>query len=657
MKNTGKLPTEQEFIRSKCFHPTGKFVEFTTEEVEQSIPSRFEKIVRLHSDRLAVKEGDRWLTYDELNQTANRIARAILARCGDSDECVALLFEQSLDAIAAMLGALKAGKLDVVLDTSNPFARTTYMLEDSQAGLIVTNNQNLPLARKLAQDKLQLLNIDELDSGLRADNLNLPIRPDIAARIIYTSGSTGEPKGVVLNHRRILHEFMSNTNGCLLCAGDRVALLTGAGTAQGMVTTYAALLNGAAVCLFNVSKDGLANLANWLYSEQVTFYTSVPALFRRFASALVEGQEFPPLRVIKLGADQVRKNDVELYKKHFPNCLLKVFLSATETGNICQYSIDKETEIASDIVPVGYAVEGIEILLLDEHGKEVGNDQIGAIAVRSRYLALGYWRRPDLTESKFLPDPEGGDKRIYLTGDLGRRYSDGRLEYLGRMDSRVKIRGYTVEIVEIESVLGRHPAVREAVVLARQDGSGEKKLVAYVVARQTPTPTVSELRIYLKEKLPDYMIPSVFIFLESLPLSSNGKVDRDGLPQPDGTRPEVETIFVTPLTAVEKTLAEIWAEVLKLEKVGIHDNFFDLGGHSLAATRLISRVIQEFHFELPIKALFESPTVAAMSALIMQHQENQAGRDDLERILSEVEAISDEEAERVLKNRTGKVEQ
>ena len=616
MKHTGKLPPEQEFIRPQCFHPTGNFVEFTAEEVEQSIPSRFEKIVCLHPDRLAVKEGNRSLTYDELNQTANRIAQAILARCGDEDECVALLFEQSVEAIAAMLGALKAGKIDVMLDPASPFSMMTDMLEDSHARLVVTNNRNFFIAGKLAENRIPLLIIDELDSGSRAENLNLPMRPASAARIIYTSGSTGEPKGVVVNHRRILHGVKSNTNSYVVCASDRVALLNSLRTDQGMTTSYVALLNGATVCLFDVSKKGVTDLANWLNAEQISIYISVPAVFRAFASALAEGQAFPHLRVIKLAADQVTQSDVELFKTHFPNCLLKIFLGSTETGSLCHYTIDKETDLTSDIVPVGYPVEGIEILLLDENGKEVGTDQIGEIVARSRSLALGYWRRPDLTGDKFLPDPEGGDKRTYLTGDLGRRRSDGRFEYLGRIDSRVKIRGYTVEVVEIESVLVRHPAVREAVVLADQDGSGEKKLVAYVVARQSPAPTVSELRIYLKNKLPDYMIPSTFMQRDVIPTTATGKIDRQALPDPDQSRPALEVSYVAPAFDVQQRLAEIWADVLSVNRVGIHDNFFDLGGHSLLAMRIISKVHDAFGTVVSMRSFLDAPTVAGLAGVI-----------------------------------------
>ena len=275
-------------------------------------------------------------------------------------------------------------------------------------------------------------------------------------------------------------------------------------------------------------------------------------------------------------------------------------------------------------MPVGYPVEGIELLLIDENGKEVGDDQIGEIVVRSRYLALGYWRRPDLTEAKFFPDPEGGDKRIYRTGDLGRRRSDGRFEHLGRSDSRVKIRGFFVETVEVESVLVRHPAVREAVVLARQDGSGDKKLVAYIVP-QARTPTVGELRIYLKETLPDYMIPSAYVLLDTMPLTTTGKIDRQALPDFDKARLPLDLPYVRPGTRLEKELAKIWSEVLSIDPVGLHDNFFDLGGHSLPAMRIISQIDDTFGVQVSMRDLLDAPTVAELAGLVENSLESPKG--------------------------------
>jgi acyl carrier protein len=256
---------------------------------------------------------------------------------------------------------------------------------------------------------------------------------------------------------------------------------------------------------------------------------------------------------------------------------------------------------------------------LDETGREVGADQIGEIAVRSKYLALGYWRRPDLTQAAFIPDPRGGDERLYLMGDLGVMRPDGCLIHMGRKDFQVKIRGYRVEVAEIEEALLAIDSIKAAVVHARADDAGEQRLVAYVVPAGSAAPTVSQLRRALTQTLPDYMMPSAFVFLETLPLSPTGKIDRRALPAPNHARPALKAPYVTPRTPTESDLARIWAEVLELEQVGVHDDFLDLGGDSLLATRILSRVIQTFRVELSIQALLAAPTVAQMAELIVPH--------------------------------------
>ena len=365
-------------------------------------------------------------------------------------------------------------------------------------------------------------------------------------------------------------------------------------------------------------------------------------------SSLTGKEEFPKLRVIILAGEPVRRTDVELYKKHFSSgCLLVNVFGAHEVGPIRVYVIGKETRIDGEMVPAGYEIPGKEVLLLDDNRREVGLNQVGEIAVRSRYLSLGYWRRRDLTEARFVPDPDGGDRRIYLTGDLGRMLPDGCLEHLGRKDLQLKIRGLRVDLGEVEKALLEHPGVKEATVTARQDRSGDNQLVAYFVPCTYPVPTVSSLRSFLKEKLPDYMIPPAFVLLDEIPLTATGtgKVDRRALPEPGHSRPDLETPFAGAKTPVEQELSQIWAEVLSLEKVGIHDNFFDLGGHSLAATRVVSQVLKQFQVELSLESLFRSPTVAEMAAVIVEHQGRKLEQKELNRIVTELESLSDEEAE------------
>jgi amino acid adenylation domain-containing protein len=630
------------------------FIKFKREEVEQSIQQRFEQQVAKYPERIAVKTKHCSLTYKALNQAANRIARVILARGGEEEKPVALLLSNDAPMIAALLGVLKAGKICVALDPSLPEARASYILEDSQAKLIVTDSKHLTLAGKFAQRSRPLMNIDEVDANVSIENLGISLLPDAFACILYTSGSTGQPKGVIQNHRNILHNAMRYAYGCRICPEDRVTLLASVGTGQGMPTVFSALLSGATLCPFNIREEGVAGLGTWLNKEEITVYISAPTLFRHFAGTLVGGMQFPKLRMIRLGAEQVRKSDVELYKKHFSaHCILGIFLSATETGNLSQYFVDKETQISGHIVPVGYAVKDMEVILRDDNDHVVGTNQAGEITVKSRYLSPGYWRNPSATRATFIADPAGGDEKIYRTGDLGRMRSDGCLEHLGRKDFQVKIRGYKVEVAEIETALLEHVAIEEAVVVAQDDLRNEKRLIAYVVPSRKGAVKTSELRAFLEQKLPGYMAPSAFMLLDSLPLLPNGKLDRHALPPPDRAKSDSETAFVAPRTTLETKLAEIWSEILEVERVGIHNNFFDLGGHSLLAAQMLSRVRDFFHVDLSVATLLAGPTVADLTVEIVKEQAERASGEALHGNLAELEQMSDKDAKIMLDEETG----
>jgi len=633
--------------RSKCFHPNGGFLEFSREETDQSIPERFEKIARKYPDRLAVKAKNHSLTYDDLNSAANRMAHTILSQRGRKNEPVALLMEQDAPVIAGILGALKAGKFYVPLDPSLPHLRLKYILEDLQASYMVTNNKNLPLAKSLAGTVLDLVNIDELDS-LPDGNPCIGIQPESLSWVIYTSGSTGKPKGVIQNHLNVLHFMMNYTNALHICVDDRLTLLYSFSVNGGTHDIFAALLNGAALFPLDLKEDGFTHLGDWLIEERITIYHSVPTVFRQFVEGLTGQSEFPDIRIVRLGGEPVYKRELDLFKRLFSkDCILVNRLGSSETGSLRMYFVNKETQISGNLVPVGYAVMDNEILLVDDAGKQIAGDE-GEIAVKTRYVSPGYWGRPDLTDAVFLPSPTGGEERIYRTGDLGRMLPDGCLLHLGRKDFFVKIRGYRIDIDEIEAALRECPSIKEAVVVARNNSSGDERLVAYLVPTVQPGPKVGELRRFLNEKLPGYMIPHDFVTLEAIPLTDTRKVDRKALPDPGTSRPELTTPYVAPRTPIEKELAKIWAEVLSTDEVGIHDDFFDLGGHSLSATRIISRVIATFELQLPVRALFDSPTVAAMSVVISSKEGQKADEEELKRLLSEVESLSEETAEELL---------
>jgi acyl carrier protein len=310
--------------------------------------------------------------------------------------------------------------------------------------------------------------------------------------------------------------------------------------------------------------------------------------------------------------------------------------------------MDQSSLIEGNLVPVGYPVEDNEILLLDESGQELAGDDVGEIAVKTRYVTSGYWRKPELTRASFLPGSETEDQRIYPTGDVGRLLPDGCLLHLGRKDFQIKIRGHRIEIAEIEMALLDHPAIKQVIVVPREDYAEDQRLVAYLVASTRPPPAVGELRGFLNKTLPDSMIPSAWMFMDAFPVAPNGKVDRQGLPPPSAARPELDTAFVAPRTPLESRLAQIWSEVLSIDPVGVHDNFLDLGGHSLAATRVVSQVLTNFQLEIPLQVLFQTPTVAEMAGAVMEHQAKKLGRGEVDRILAELESLSDVELQRLV---------
>jgi amino acid adenylation domain-containing protein len=502
-RNRARLPPEQEVIRTKCFHPSGTFVEFEKREIEQSIPDRFERQVHRYPDSLAVRTRGHELTYDGLNRAGNRVARAILARRRTGEKPVALLFELGAPVIAAIFGVLKSGNFYVPLDPSYPRARTTYMLDDSDAELIVTNTQNLSLAKELAQNGCAVLNFDELDLNLSTENLNLCISPDNLAYMIYTSGSTGQPKGVVQTHRNVLHDIMNYTNAFHICRDDRLLTLTAYSFADTARTTNGALFNGASLYPLNVREEGLTHLAEWVIQQEITIYRSVPTTFRHFISTLSGKEQFPKLRLVYMAGEPVNKRDVDLYKRHFSSdCIFINGIGSTECLTYRWYFMNKETNIDDNNVPVGYPLKDMEILLFDGDGNEVGSNQIGEMAVRSRYLSPGYWRKTDFTRAAFLPSTESGGERTYRTGDLGLMLDDGCLLHMGRKDFQVKVRGHRVEVGEIEAALLNSGKIKEVVVTLREDRPGDQRLVAYVVPAETPAPTVTAMRHALAEKLP-----------------------------------------------------------------------------------------------------------------------------------------------------------
>ena len=616
------------------------------DRIDQSIPARFEKIVRMYPNRLALQMGDHRLTYEELNRYANRISRAILKQRGPGSEPIALLFGHGIDAIAAIFAVLKAGKFFLALDPASPPVRNGRALADSGTPLVVTNRRHESLVETLGSGLVPSLNIETVCESDPTDLVFHRPTADIAV-LTYTSGSTGEPKGVVQTHRHLLHSFRIQTDEMKITIDDRISLLHSLSFATAYSNFLAALLNGAALFPLDMKTVAHSELTSWVSGQKITVIHLPPTSFREFAESSGANLRLHQLRLIRLSGAPITERDFKLYQTNFPaGTLLNITMGSTELRGICSAMLDQHYIFPPEGAPVGYARPGKKVSILDDLGREVESGQVGEIAVRSKYADGEYWQ-PRLGGETPIQRITDDEERVFLTGDLGKKLDDGFVIHLGRKDFIVKIRGYRVDLGEIERALLAHPQLIAAAVVAWNRESAEKYLTAYLVARESSIPTVNQLRSFLSEKLADYMIPSRFMFLQSLPLT-NGKMDRTALPRPDRKRPNLDSPYAPPRGDVEVRLLRIWQAVLDVHPIGIHDDFFDLGGHSLAASRVISRVIQAFQLALPIKALFDAPTVAEMATIIAQNQTKRASNEELARMLNELDSMSENEAEKQL---------
>ena len=587
---------------------TGEFV---------SLGAAFAAQVGRDAGHLAVKTRSAAMSYADLDEASNRIAHAILAK-REGVKPVAVFMQDRAQAIAAIFGVLKAGKIYMPLDPGHPVSRIEFMLDDAGADLVVTNNADLVGARSLGKP---IINVDALDPGVSTSDPQVDVSVDTPAWILYTSGSTGRPKGVLQTHRNVLRFAHHYRFGLSITPSDRYVLVFSTVVNAGAHVIFSALLNGASVYPIDLKREAIDALPGWLAENRITLYYSVPTVFRHLVDSLDGSERFDTLRAVMLGGEPMYRRDVDQFRRRFSHhCVLINRLGSSETGTIRWWFIDPDSSWSGHNVPVGLPVSDHEIVIADEVGKPVDRGDVGEIVVRSPYLSPGYWRHPELTAKVFSEAPEDSDDRSYRTGDMGRILSDGRLVCLGRKDTQIKIRGYRVEPGEIEQALIDLPAVSEAFVMAVDQGSGPR-LVAYLVpAGAKPVMDAVALRRRLVDTLPDYMLPDHYLWLDTLPMAPNGKIDRRALPQPGG-EPDASVGITAPRDPVEEQVAAIWCEVLDVDCVGVNEGFFALGGNSLRATRVLTRIERDLGIRLPIAAMFNSSTVAALAELLKAYRD------------------------------------
>jgi len=580
---------------------------------DRCIHQLFEEWVERTPDSVALVFGDERLTYRQLNERANQLAHHLQRQGVKAETLVGILCERSLEMVIAILGTLKAGGAYVPLDPAYPQARLSFMLEDAGVKVLLTQEH---LTKVLPEHNAEVLYLDrdwDRIAQQSSDNPVASVRPENLAYVIYTSGSTGAPKGVLLQHRGVCNLAPAHARIYNVNEKSRVLQFASLSFDASVQEISLALLNGASLCL--AKQDDLLSSVNFtslLRQQGVTVVTLPPSLL-----LALPPEDLPKLKTVVAAGEACTSEVIERWarSRRFLNGYGPSENTVCATMYLCPPESDGKP-------PIGRPIANVQVYVLDPQQNPVPIGVPGELHIGGTGLARGYHNRPNLTAEKFIPNPfsDGPGARLYKSGDLARYLPDGNLEFLGRIDHQVKVRGYRIELGEIEAVLSAHEAVREAAVVLKEESSGDKRLAAYVVSREAQGPTANELRIFMKERLPEHMIPALFVMLEEMPLTPNGKVDRRALRERKIERPDLNANFVMPETGTERIIAAVWQEVLQLERVGVHDNFFDLGGHSLLMLNLHSKLKEALDPSITIIDLFEHPTIASLSEHLSRQQ-------------------------------------
>ncbi len=589
---------------------------------DKCIHQLFEERVEQHSEDVSVSFDSQQLTYKELNSKANQLARYLQKQGVGAEVLVGLCAERSIELIVGMLAVLKAGGAYLPLDPSYPCDRLNLMLEDARIKVLLIQDKLSENFRDFSHSVIKCDRDWEQIARESTENLTNTVTADNLAYIIYTSGSTGKPKGVAVTHKAV-NRLVINTNYIKIEPSDKIAQASNASFDAATFEIWGALLNGAQLAIISTNITlSPHDLALELRQQNITILFLTTALFQQIARVLPEA--FNSLRCLLFGGEIADIRCVKKVLKQLQTTkLIHVYGPTENTTFSAYYQVQDVPETATSL-PIGRPIANTQIYLLDAQLQPVAIGIPGELYLGGDGLARGYLNRPDLTAAAFIRDrfSKKPDSYLYKTGDLCRYRVDGNIEFLGRADNQVKIRGYRIELGEIEAALCQHPQVSEAAVIVREDIPGDKDLAAYVIPdsinkkSETQNLKSSDLRQFLKQKLPGYMVPATYAVLESMPLTPNGKVDRRLLPQIDTDREDLTVNCVEPRNELEEVLAKIWAKVLGKQQVSIYDNFFELGGHSLLATQLISRIRDALQVELPVSNLFEAPTVASLAKYI-----------------------------------------
>jgi amino acid adenylation domain-containing protein len=597
------------------------FEPFPHSALAASITERFEATARRFSTRVAVSDGVRQLTYSELAILVDRIADAIAAAVADRAGPVAILLPRNVHFPAAMLGVLAAGRGCVPLDASNPRERNRLIATQSGAAAVVSAGDLATDTHALFPRALPVVDVETIGKVTRPRPVTRP-GPDDLAFIVYTSGSTGRPKGAYHDHRNLLHDVMQQTNSLHLNHEDRVALVYSPALVGAIREIMMTLLNGAALHILPPHDLLPAGLVREIQARGITVFRLVPVLLRRITEVLAPDQRLDSVRVVGLGSQRVDWSDFDLVRRHFaPQTLLIVGIGSTECGgNFCHWFVDDRLRATSDRLPIGRVLPDARVTIIDASGHPLPDGEIGEIRVASRYLALGYWRDPEATAARFTTDPTDPAARIFNTGDVGRIRRDGLLEFIGRNDQQIKLRGHRIEIGEIEFALGKCAGVEDAAVMVRRNEAGlPRSLCAYLeLQRGSKEPQPRDLKATLRRRLPGYMIPATFHVFDALPRLPNLKIDRRRLAEIDATHAARTTGPITDPVVAE--VASIFDSVLGSAGASPEDNVLSLGGDSLQVIKVAIELEARFRMEIPAEVFEASQNIGELARWIKEQQ-------------------------------------
>jgi amino acid adenylation domain-containing protein len=571
--------------------------------------ARFEAVARRYPAHVAIGSDEGDLSYAELDARANCVAQTLL-RLGARGDRVAILAETGPGLFAAVLGALKAGRVVVALNPADPFGRLSQVIRDSGPVAILASPAQMSTAAAIGTECAEVLSLEDSDRA-SAEPPQLDITPQELAFLVYTSGSTGRPKAVMKSHGHVLHQAAVVGAGTEATPADRILMLASLSGGQGINTTFVAHLSGAALMLFPANENGVTGLDDWMVRRRISVYVSASSLFRSFVRAIEPETKFPLVRLVKVSADAATSQDFAASLRHFPNARMMSTMGSSETGHLAYAMLKAGDWVGEGRLPVGRHYPGIAIRIVDDDGCECPAGEVGNLEVRGRYLSSGYWRDPELTAACFKS--ESGGIQVFRGHDRGLIGSDGSLLLAGRRDATVKVRGHRVDLAEVETALAALPGIESAAAQFVHRANGDPQIVAYV-ALAGGAESERRLRIAARAMMARQLVPSAFVFLTELPRTPNGKIDRNRLR--DLTPPARELLAEPPKGDTEAALITIWEEAFDLPGLGTGDDFFELGGDSLVAAVISARIHARFGVNLDFAAFAEAPILRDMALRI-----------------------------------------